>query len=219
MNDFNRYREEEKELASEEQTTEPKKEDQAPLVDDVLLTNDESCEEESTQSEIEKLLSENANLNDLLLRNRAELENFKRRTNEERIKDRKYALQDFFLDFINITDVFDKAVSITTDDEKLNKFLAGFIMINKQLQQILEENGVKKIITKDQKFDPAYHSALETVYVEGMEAGYIVEEVITGYLYKDRVLRPSLVHVSADSTEESKNENNNQEIKEENNNE
>lgn len=217
MDVYNRYREEEKEIVEEEKEEIDLKSEKVTFNSDVQI---DEQNEEVPLSEVEKLQIEINNLNDLLLRNRAELENFKRRTNEERIRDRKYALQDFFVEFINITDVFDKAVNIKTDDEKLNKYLTGFIMINKQLQQVLEENGVKKIFTKDQKFDPTYHSALETVYVEGIDAGYIVEEIITGYMYKDRVLRPSLVHVSDSKKEEERTkENNNQEIKEENNNE
>ena len=58
-----------------------------------------------------------------MLKDRAELENFKRRTNEERIKDRKYANQDFFQELIGILDVFDKAVSVKTDDPKFQNYL------------------------------------------------------------------------------------------------
>ena len=116
--------------------------------------------------------------------------------NEERIKDRKYALSDFLMQLIDIVDVFDKAVNVKTDDEKLKQFLNGFIMIDKSFKQILERNGVKAIEALGKPFDPSYHSAIETVEVEGTESNIVVEEIMTGYIYKDRVLRPSMVKVS-----------------------
>ena len=141
-------------------------------------------------------MAEVEKLNDDLLRNRAELENFKRRTNEERIKERKYALQSFLTDLIGIIDIYDKAVNIQTEDEKLKKFLNGFVMINKNLKQVLERYEVKAIDALNKPFDPAYHNAMETVKIEGVEPDIVVEVVITGYMYKDRVLRPSMVKVS-----------------------
>ena len=146
--------------------------------------------------ENQALKKENAELKDQLLRNLAELENFKKRTNEERIKDRKYALADFLMQLIDTLDIFDKAVNKQTDDEKLKQFLDGFAMINKSFKQILERNGVKPIEALGKPFDPAYHSAIETVEVEGTDSNIVVEELMTGYIYKDRVLRPSMVKVS-----------------------
>ena len=146
--------------------------------------------------ENEALKEEVENLKDLLLRERAELENFKKRTNEERIKDRKYALTDFLMELIDVVDVFDKAVNVKTEDEKLKKFLSGFEMVNKTFKQILSNNGVEQIEAIGKPFDPSFHSAIETVQVEGVEPNIVVDEIMTGYTYKDRVLRPSMVKVS-----------------------
>ena len=82
------------------------------------------------------------------------------------------------------------------DDEKLKKFLSGFIMINNRLKQILEHYEVRQIDALNKPFDPSFHSAIETVKVDGVEPNTVVEVVITGYTYKDRVLRPSMVKVS-----------------------
>lgn len=146
--------------------------------------------------ENEALKQEVENLKDLLLRERAELENFKKRNNEERIKDRKYALTDFLMELIDVIDIFDKAVNVKTEDEKLKKFLSGFEMVNKTFKQILSNNGVEQIEAIGKPFNPSFHSAIETVQVEGVEPNMIVEEIMTGYTYKDRVLRPSMVKVS-----------------------
>ena len=69
-------------------------------------------------------------------------------------------------------------------------------MINNRLKNILENYGVVQIDCLNKDFDPAFHSALESVEVEGIEAGKVVEVVMTGYMYKDRVLRPAMVKVS-----------------------
>lgn len=139
---------------------------------------------------------ENAELKDQLLRNLAELENFKKRINEEKIRDRKYALSDFLMELIDVVDIFDQAVNVKTDDEKLQKFLKGFVMVNNSFKQILKRNGVEQIDALGKPFDPTYHSAVETVKVENVEPNMVVEVMITGYTYKDRVLRPSMVKVS-----------------------
>ena len=192
----NRYREEEKEMdvAPETEIVEETKEVESDMSEE--NKKNKKHKKNHLYEENQALKKENAELKDQLLRNLAELENFKKRTNEERIKDRKYALADFLMQLIDTLDIFDKAVNKQTDDEKLKQFLDGFVMINKSFKQILERNGVKPIEALGKPFDPAYHSAIETVEVEGTESNIVVEELMTGYIYKDRVLRPSMVKVS-----------------------
>lgn len=201
MNENNRYREEEKEL--EEETVEEVLETTEDTVSQETLENKTETKGEKNkkvkklQERIKELEESEALLKNEMLKDRAELENFKRRMNEERIKDRKYASQDVFSEIINVLDIFDKAVNMPTEDQTLKNFLIGFVMINNQFTSILENYGVKKIKAVGEKFDPMYHSAIETIETEDAEAGIVLEEVMTGYLYKDRVLRPSMVKVSA----------------------
>jgi molecular chaperone GrpE len=182
----NRYREEE-ELENQEQSQnqEPVKEEAAP-----------------DNEELSSLREEVKRLNDLYLRTLAESENFRKRMNEERIRERKYSAQGLMEKLIVTLDVFDKAVNIQTDDEKLKNFLIGFEMINRQLQQIIADEGVKKIEALNKKFDPNYHHAIETDYQEGVEEDIILQELQTGYMFKDRVLRPTLVKVNKKNKEE-----------------
>ncbi len=207
MTENNRYREEEKELEQDNP-----QEEQVLQEEDVLEETVESeiIDEAKKETKVEKnkkvkklqerikeLEESEALLKNELLKDRAELENFKRRMNEERIKDRKYASQDVFSEIINVLDIFDKAVNMKTEDSTLKNFLIGFEMINNQFASILENYGVKKIKAVGEKFDPMYHSAIETIETEDTEEGIVLEEVMTGYVYKDRVLRPSMVKVSA----------------------
>ena len=200
-NEHNRYREEEKELNEEvnqpEETFEEEKVETVDVNEEIKKDKkNKKAKKIEDFDEYHLLVQEVANLKDDLLRNRADLENFKRRNNEERIRERKYALQDFLMELIDVIDIYDKAVSVKTDDEKLNKFLSGFIMINNRLKQILEHYEVKQIDALNKPFDPSFHSAIETIKVDGVEPNTVVEVIITGYTYKDRVLRPSMVKVS-----------------------
>ena len=80
--------------------------------------------------------------------------------------------------------------------QNTKKYLTGFVMINNNIKQIMENYGVKKIDCLNKPFDPAYHQAIEVVEVEGVEPNIVVAVIAEGYLYKDRVLRPSMVKVS-----------------------
>ena len=151
---------------------------------------------EKKKDKIEILEEENANLRDQLLRNRAELENFKKRMNEERIKDRKYASFSLVSELIASLDNLNRVVNMETDNEVLKNFLIGFKMINSQLFEILKNDGVSEIKAKGLAFDPAVHQAVSTEKQEGVEKGIVLEELQKGYKYKDRVIRPSMVKVS-----------------------
>ena len=69
-------------------------------------------------------------------------------------------------------------------------------MINTQIQQIMENYGVKKIDALNKSFNPTYHEAIETKVVEGVEPNIVVEVLREGYMFKDRIIRPSMVKVS-----------------------
>ncbi|MDD3999563.1 MAG: nucleotide exchange factor GrpE [Bacilli bacterium] len=187
---YNRYREEEKALKEESKAENSETE--------VLETEEVNLETEDLQ----KLQEEVTRLNDLYLRTVADAENYKRRLNEERTRERKYGSQALLEKLIDVVDIFDKVVSVETEDEKLKNFLIGFEMINKQLKQIMADEGIKRIETSNQKFNPAYHHALEVDYQEEFDEDLILEEVQTGYLFKDRVLRPALVKVNKKKLEE-----------------
>lgn len=173
----NRYREEEKEL------------EESGELEEINESPDSSCDIEALKEEAKKYKEQ-------YLRVLADSENFKKRIDEERIRDRKYSSQRLLEKIIPSIDIFDKALNMKTDDEKLNNFLIGFEMINNNLKQALEEEGVKKIKAVGEKFDPKFHHAVETEWDERYDEGIVLSEMQTGYMYKDRVLRPSLVKVN-----------------------
>ena len=203
MSNYNRYREEEKVETNEEKV----EENNVDTVESVEVndSNDnkqskkESKKDKKYKEQIVELEEEVKRLNDQLLRNRAELENFKRRMNEERIRERKYALQDIATDLVQIVDIFEKACGVTTDDPKMKNFLIGFQMVNGQFKNILETYGVKKIDALNKPFDPTVHQAVETEVNDELPEDTIVKVFMDGYMYKDRVLKPSMVIVSKKS--------------------
>ena len=149
------------------------------------------------KEKIELLEKQNAELKDKLLRNAAELENFKRRTNEERIKDRKYASCDLVNDLVSIISNLDKCVNMETDDPMLKNFLIGFKMIDNQLFERLYQDGLEEIkVEKGMEFDPKLHHAIETTELDGIESNIITEVVQKGYKYKDRIIKPAMVKVN-----------------------
>lgn len=179
---YNRYREEE-----EQEMAENKKNGAA--------TNEETepVEEVSKETILENQV---AQLKDQLLRNMAELENFKRRNNEERIKERKYASQYVFLELIEVIDSLDTALKTQVEDENVQKYKKGFELIREKLANLLSNNEVKKIEALGMAFDPNVHMAVSKANRNDLDKGVIVEELLPGYMYKDRVLRPSMVIVN-----------------------
>ncbi|MCL2560240.1 MAG: nucleotide exchange factor GrpE [Turicibacter sp.] len=161
---------------------------------------DENCECENQHDEeiVEEvdLSEEVARLNDQLLRNQAELENFKKRMNDERIKDNKYRSQHLATAILPALDTFERAMATTTDNEEVKNFLVGFEMIHKQFVESLESEGVAIIEAEGQPFDPNLHQAVMQEEAEGVEPGMVLLEMQKGYKLKDRVIRPAMVKVS-----------------------
>lgn len=179
-----------------EEAVDSKEEIEADQPSDTKDKEETKKKKEKKKDKIEILEEENASLRDQLLRNRAELENFKKRMNEERIKDRKYASFNLVSELIASLDNLNRVVNMETDNEVLKNFLIGFKMINSQLFEILKNDGVEEIKAKGLAFDPAVHQAVSTEKQEGVEKGIVLEELQKGYKYKDRVIRPSMVKVS-----------------------
>lgn len=189
---LNRYREEEKDELTEQEQEVQEVEEDSQIEDNEEVEKEAEKQEEdevSLREELEKYKNQ-------YLRALAEMENFKKRINEERIRERKYANQGLLEKLVNIVDIFDKAVNIKTDNQKLQNFLTGFVMINNSFKQILESEEVRKIEALGKEFDPKVHHAMESCYDETQPENIILEEFQTGYTYKDRILRPSLVKVN-----------------------
>ncbi|PKK97031.1 MAG: nucleotide exchange factor GrpE [Tenericutes bacterium HGW-Tenericutes-3] len=156
------------------------------------------------KEQIEQLELDVKNYKDKLLRNAAELENFKKRMNQERINDRKYASKNLIADILNPLEQMNMVVNMKTDNDLLKNFLIGFKMINDQFYTILEQDGLKEIEALNKPFDPKFHHALEKLSDKDQPDGINLEVVSKGYTYKEQILRPAMVKVNEWSEENGK---------------
>lgn len=162
--------------------------------------NDEcKCDEECNCNEVNNELEEKVKkLEEALLRNQAELMNFKRRKEEETSRLLKYAEEDIVLGFLPILDNFERAIKMDDNnlEDEVSKFLEGFKMVYTQIKTLLDKFEVIEIDTLHKPFDPTYHQAVLTDKDESFESGVVLEVLQKGYMYKDKVIRPSMVKVN-----------------------
>ena len=163
--------------------------EQAPEIQEELQQ-----EQAPELSELDQAKQELQSLKDQVLRDRAELENFKRRMNEERIKERKYIHQDILKKVLDVLDNLERAVAHEYED--VDRFKDGLGSVIKLVEKILTDESVEKIESLNQPFDATLHQAVTTVVNKDVEEQTIVEVYQDGYKYKERILRPSMVVVS-----------------------
>jgi len=154
------------------------------------------------KEQVEKLENEIRELKDKYLRNQAELENFKKRMQAERIQDRKYASKSLISDILSPLEQLSMAVNMKTDNDLLKNFLIGFKMINDNLFNVLQTDGLKEIDALNKPFDPNLHYAIEKENDKTKPNGINVHVISKGYMYKDQLLRPSMVKINEWSEEE-----------------
>ncbi len=152
-------------------------------------------------AEVEALRAEVADLKEKLLRTLAEMENLRRRTEREIADGRQYAVANFARDMLTVSDNLRRALDAVPkdagkDDPALAALIEGVEVTERGLQQSLTKNGVKRIDTKGQKFDPSFHQAMFEMETDEVPPGSVAQEVQAGYVIGERVLRPALVGVA-----------------------
>lgn len=152
-------------------------------------------ESENLEERVAELEEKNGELNDRLLRRAAEFENYKRRTDNEKTALFKYAAEPFILKVLPIYDDLKRSME-HIDNDNLESVREGFKMITDKFAQVLEDQGVKKMETTGKEFDYEYHEALLQQPSNDVPANIIIEEVESGYTYKDKVLKHAKVIVS-----------------------
>ncbi|MDB9802548.1 nucleotide exchange factor GrpE [Pelagibacteraceae bacterium] len=170
-----------------------------PDKEEVVKTSDINQKKEVKEKTIEEKLKESE---EKLLRSLAESENQRRRFEKE-IKDAfEFGSFNFAKESLAIIDNLQRAKEAIKNDEQLknnkdlDKFLDNITIIEKDLLSIFEKNRIKKIEIKNKKFDPNFHQAMSEIEDDKVEPGTIIQEIQSGYMLIDRLLRPSLVNVS-----------------------
>ena len=155
---------------------------------------------------IEKLTADNADLKDKLLRALAEAENTRRRAQKEREDTIRYSIADFARSLLTVSDNFERAVEAVKPEQReknaeLASVMVGIDAVSRELQQIFELSGMKKLIPVDQAFDPNFHEVMFEMENTGKPPGTIVQVLQTGYQIHDRLLRPARVAIAKGDVE------------------
>ena len=140
----------------------------------------------------------------------AEMENTKKRLKEDAIKERKYASQKVVSELVDPIDMLVKVINFGSPNPEIQNYLYGFKMIADKLVEILKGEGLSEVKALNQEFDPKTMEAMAIVENDDLEENTVVEVKQTGYMYKDRLIRPAMVVVSQKTKKE-----NNEERKEE----
>src|SRR5699024_3616844 len=156
---------------------------------------DEEGHHNPLQEELNETREENERLQDKLLRTQTEFENYKRRTEKEKVAERKYKSQDLATGLLPVLDNFERALQTEVPEENKG-FFDGIKMVYDQLQQAIASEEITSMDVIDQEFDPNLHHAVMQVEEADKPSNTIVEELQKGYMIKDRVIRPAMVKVN-----------------------
>jgi len=156
-------------------------------------TKEQTTGESVRIAELERLADEHQNR---YLRAQADFDNFRRRTQKEKEELAQYASMKLITQLLPVLDNFNRALQAGEGAGGTESFAKGVDMIFRQLSQVLEAEGLKTMEAEGQPFDPELHQAIMRVESDEHEEGTVVEVVQTGYMLKDKVIRPAMVKVS-----------------------
>ncbi len=156
------------------------------------------------QEQNEKLVKQNAELNDKILRITAEMQNMKRHFEEDKTRLIKYDGEKLILEILPIVDNFERAIILDDENlsDELSKFLSGFKMIYGNLVDILNKLEVKEIECVGKPFDSISMNAVLIDHIKDVDDNVVIDCMQKGYMYKDKIIRPAMVKVNNKESEE-----------------
>ena len=185
------------------------KENNSEIAEESKITENSKFEERKENVKELSLEEKLKEAEDKLLRSLAEVENQRRRFEKEIKEAFEYGGFNFAKETLSILDNLQRAkISIKNDEtlkksKDLNKFISNIEIIEKDLISIFEKNKINKIKSINEKFDPNLHQAMIEIEEEKVQPGTIIQEIQPGYMYAERLLRPSFVGVSKKKSEKS----------------
>ena len=174
---------------------EPHRSTDVIAVDEDLLSK-KSDLDDSKESAFDKVLKESEENRDRWLRSVAELENFKKRSLQERSKLLKYKDEDLLRELLPVVDNLERALSNSPKDDMENPLTQGVQMVLRMFAEALKKYGVTEIEALGKSFDPQFHEAIAQEPSANGPSNLVTRELEKGYMYKDRLLRPAKVIVS-----------------------
>ena len=143
--------------------------------------------------QVAQLAAERDELRDLLLRHKAEFDNFRKRTEKERSEYLQFAGMETVKDLLPVVDDFDRALKTECASPE---YVRGVEMIHARMFETLKRMGLEPIESEGKQFDPHLHQAVERVETQDAADGTILSEFQRGYFFKGKLLRPSMVKVA-----------------------
>jgi molecular chaperone GrpE len=134
---------------------------------------------------------------DLALRSQADFENYKKRAAREKEEAIKYANKSLLQRLVAILDNFELGLAAARDQGEQSPIYAGMVLVQKQLNDLLSENGLQPVEAEGKPFDPNLHEAIAHEASDQVPEGTVLRQARRGYRFKDRLLRPANVVVSS----------------------
>lgn len=186
---MNKEEKKSQETQMENETLEVKVETALDTEDDSRIAQLEAALEASESKVKEQL--------DTVLRSRAEIENMRRRTEQEIDKARKYALERFASDLLPVMDNMERALELADkDNEALTSLLEGIELTHKTMKSTMEKFGLKELNPQGEVFNPDFHQAMAIQESADHEPNTVMVVMQKGYELNGRVVRPAMVMVS-----------------------
>lgn len=183
------------EEASEDETADETLEDDASAETEDKDSDDKKDGLFKKKKKKDKKDEEIENLTDRLKRQMAEFENFRKRTDKEKSQMFDMGARTIVEKILPVIDNFERGLASVPEENQDDPFVSGMQMVYKQLMTELEAAGVKAIECAGEEFNPDFHNAVMQVESEELESGTIAQELQKGYMYKDSVVRHSMVSV------------------------
>jgi len=182
----------------EEQQTEETVETIFAETDDseVVVESGVEKELEEAKAKISELEGKLETAENRYLRLQADFDNFRRRSRQEIEASEKYRAQNLITDILPAIDNFERALSMTVENEQTKSLQQGIEMVYNNLLDALKKEGVEPIEAVGQEFNPHLHQAVMQVEDANFGSNVVVDEFQKGYVLKDRVIRPSMVKVN-----------------------
>ncbi len=184
---------EESQESQESHDGQPQEQDLASGAQDTNNVNDELSVIQAKLAEKEAQAKANY---DLFLRERAELENFKRRMQREKSEALRFANEPLVRDLLPVIDNLERATAHAQGSGNEQPLLEGVTLVLRSFLDVLEKHGVIRMTAKGEPFDPSKHDAVAQVESSEVAANMVVEEHASGYSLHDRLLRAAMVSVS-----------------------
>lgn len=153
----------------------------------------EAADSASEEADVSMLEAEIAELKDRFMRTMADFENFRKRVERERADERRYATAEILKEFLKIIDNLERAVASEGSEQD---FRTGIELILRQMHELLENAGVRRVEAAGEEFDPRYHEAVSKHESSDVSNPTVSEEMQSGYELHGRLLRPSIVKVA-----------------------